>query len=919
MESGRVSSPRGALRRLSQLSFAQKPDMSQEKASQAKQPPFKLRGLLGFFYNSNSSKASSDASDTSNPEATSENMAAPSKSNKPKKKFTGRLRTDMIKRVEGGGVGLVNPMGWYQNGTSPLRRLSADPEVATAMMKGDINSSPEGLKTPPIIVHQDAPMAMTGILDHSMSQSAPANIENGQSSAVDAHMPRQPTLKHASYGHRSSTSTDRSSSDEIRTSHLSNEPQIAPTLEFDDPFPRSKTIAFNDQDEESRQGQRNALTTARETHYAHNAPGVGGGFLPRTGTIRPIQSSAYGLERTATGRRSMGARTLNPSTTQSSGLYPRTYTMGTRQESIMMRGYGGFPTPIELLRRLIKRFFPKLHRSVNRTMSMSRTNTIASGHGGTIGGLSGDGAKEAPYITFDALVGRNSHFHELTSEQYDELGGVEYRALKTLFWIVLAYYVGIQLTGFIIMGPYTAAGGRYDSVFDNQYRIVPTYWFAAFQSVSAFSNTGFSLVDESMIPFQEAYVMVFAIILLIFAGNTAFPIFLRFSVWWIHKIVPTGSRIKENLQFILDHPRRCFIYMFPSTQTWFLAFVMFCLTMFDFVSFLVLDIGNPVIEAIPVGTRITSALLQSAAVRSSGFAIVPLNSLAPAVKVLYVIMMYIAVYPIAMSVRSTNVYEERSLGVFEGEEEEPDGTTGGDAVVKYLGWHARRQLAFDIWWLALGLWLVCIIERGPLNVEADASWFSIFSILFELVSAYATVGLSLGVPYNNFSLSGSFRKLSKLVVIAVMIRGRHRGLPVAIDRAVMLPKDFTHAEVVAFDEERLARRQSRQPSLGALSRSISHRPTGSSSSPPTQHRPLSKDWSEPHNELTRTESPSQMNDNHLAGRSTSNADTGEPKSPTISAFPRSLSTVREATMTREPSLQEEAAKGKEGNTEHRTS
>ncbi len=95
------------------------------------------------------------------------------------------------------------------------------------------------------------------------------------------------------------------------------------------------------------------------------------------------------------------------------------------------------------------------------------------------------------------------------------------------------------------MGPYTAAGGRYDSVFDNQYRIVPTYWFAAFQSVSAFSNTGFSLVDESMIPFQEAYVMVFgkslgvqrsfmtglgadpnatnvAIILLIFAGNTAF-------------------------------------------------------------------------------------------------------------------------------------------------------------------------------------------------------------------------------------------------------------------------------------------------------------------------------------------------------------------------------------------------------------
>jgi hypothetical protein len=26
---------------------------------------------------------------------------------------------------------------------------------------------------------------------------------------------------------------------------------------------------------------------------------------------------------------------------------------------------------------------------------------------------------------------------------------------------------------------------------------------------------------------------------------------------------------------------------------------------------------------------------------------------------------------------------------------------------------ARRQLAFDIWWLAFALWLVCIIEVCP--------------------------------------------------------------------------------------------------------------------------------------------------------------------------------------------------------------
>lgn len=52
------------------------------------------------------------------------------------------------------------------------------------------------------------------------------------------------------------------------------------------------------------------------------------------------------------------------------------------------------------------------------------------------------------------------------------------------------------------------------------------------------------------------------------------------------------------------------------------------------------------IEEIPVGTRIAAAFVQSAAVRAAGFAIVPLASLAPAVKILYVIMMVCSSSPI---------------------------------------------------------------------------------------------------------------------------------------------------------------------------------------------------------------------------------------------------------------------------------
>lgn len=51
------------------------------------------------------------------------------------------------------------------------------------------------------------------------------------------------------------------------------------------------------------------------------------------------------------------------------------------------------------------------------------------------------------------------------------------------------------------------------------------------------------------------------------------------------------------------------------------------------------------------------------------------------------------------------------------------------------------------------------------------------------------VGLSLGHPTVMTSLSGMFGTFGKLVICAVMIRGRHRGLPYTLDRAIMLPDE----------------------------------------------------------------------------------------------------------------------------------
>jgi potassium uptake Trk family protein len=326
------------------------------------------------------------------------------------------------------------------------------------------------------------------------------------------------------------------------------------------------------------------------------------------------------------------------------------------------------------------------------------------------------------------------------------------------------------------------------------FRTITVPWFSLFQVVSAYTNTGTSLVDQNMVPFQTAYPMIFFMIFCILAGNTAFPIMLRFLIWIITKLVPRDSRLDETLHFLLDHPRRCFVYLFPSYQTWFLLTILVIMNLTDWFCFLVLDIGNPDIDSIPLGTRVVAGLYQAIAVRAAGFGIVPLARIAPAVKVIYVIMMYVSVYPIALSVRSTNVYEEQSLGIYKDDPEDEDAfsTTGPRMTVwsRYLAMHARRQLAFDMWWLCLALVLVCIIERGNLDNTEIQGWFNIFTIIFELVSAYGSVGLSLGIPNENYSFSGALKPLSKLIVCLVMLRGRHRGLPVAIDRAIMLPSEF---------------------------------------------------------------------------------------------------------------------------------
>ena len=211
-------------------------------------------------------------------------------------------------------------------------------------------------------------------------------------------------------------------------------------------------------------------------------------------------------------------------------------------------------------------------------------------------------------------------------------------------------------------------------------------------------------------------------------------------------------------------------------------------------------------------------MFQAASTRTAGFASVDLSNLHPGIQVSYLIMMYISVFPIAISVRRTNVYEEKSLGIYGSSKEESD----DEKEPSYVGAHLRRQLSFDLWYIFLGLFIIAIAEGNRLSNTNEYA-FTLFSVLFEIVSAYGTVGLSLGYPGIDASFSAEFSVISKLVVIAMQIRGRHRGLPYELDRAVLLPSDSLHKKEDEDAARRVQRRNSNNSNLEPMGRTMSSR------------------------------------------------------------------------------------------------
>jgi len=213
--------------------------------------------------------------------------------------------------------------------------------------------------------------------------------------------------------------------------------------------------------------------------------------------------------------------------------------------------------PHEIMSSLVLKFFPNLAQRIKRTITIPVTRTLTSQH--VEAGHQAVGSRPVNYISFHALVGRNSTFHDLTHEQIEELCGIEFKALNCLVWIVpcvrshappsspltliisclvvllsppghrIHYHCTIYVSSEVATS-FPSPQSAFQSLtcvvraLNQLEQPCPILLsrFSLFQVISAYTNTGMSLVDQSMNPFQQAYPVIVVLVFLIIAGNTAF-------------------------------------------------------------------------------------------------------------------------------------------------------------------------------------------------------------------------------------------------------------------------------------------------------------------------------------------------------------------------------------------------------------
>lgn len=284
-------------------------------------------------------------------------------------------------------------------------------------------------------------------------------------------------------------------------------------------------------------------------------------------------------------------------------------------------------------------------------------------------------------------------------------------------------------------------------------------FYSIFYSVSAFCNAGIDLIGNghSLMPYYNNPIVILTVSILIIMGSLGFFV--------LHEIY---NKIKsEKLKKMSLHSKVCIsmtiILLISGT-------VLFFLFEFDNPG----TIGN-----MNIGDKLLSSFFASVVPRSAGFNSIPVNEMTEISRFLTIILMFIGGAPGStaggIKITTTALIIMTAVSVVKGRS---DTEIYNRTIKKESVYKAIVIIVIDVTVILISSMLLSIAERGE-NLE---------TIIFECISAFGTVGLSLGLT-DRLSVAG------KIIITVAMFFGRLGSLTIILSMInKKLPKSIKYPE-----------------------------------------------------------------------------------------------------------------------------
>lgn len=248
-------------------------------------------------------------------------------------------------------------------------------------------------------------------------------------------------------------------------------------------------------------------------------------------------------------------------------------------------------------------------------------------------------------------------------------------------------------------------------------------WFSVFISISAFCNAGFDVLGKvtgqqfgSLTVFAENAYVCLPIMALIIIGGLGFMV-----------LIDIGNNITRKKKRLSPHTKMVLI-------------ITLILIIFGWVAYMATE-WYGVLKDMSVGGKILAGLFQSVTPRTAGFETVSQAALTPVSYMLTLVLMFIGASPSSTGggVKTTTLAVLLLTGIrtLQGER---DVNLGKSKINYQLIKKAITIIMLAMLIIMINTILILIFEGNVGNSSA-----SVETVLFEVTSAFSTVGLTMGI------------------------------------------------------------------------------------------------------------------------------------------------------------------------------